>query len=185
MINDIQKDAKLRMSKSIKSLEDELMKSRTGRAHPSLLDGVMVSYYGSQTALTQMASVTVEGALMLAVKPWEKRLVPEIEKAIRSAGLGLNPATSGDTIRVPLPPLSEERRKELIKKVKETGEEAKVAIRNVRRDCNHDIKELLKEKAISEDEQRKAEEAIQKLTDSFIHQVDEILVRKEKDLMEI
>lgn len=185
MINDIQKDAKDRMTKSLHSLEEELSKLRAGRANPSILEGVVVSYYGADTPLTQMAQIVVEGALMLAVKPFEKRLVPEIEKAIRSADLGLNPATSGDVIRVPFPPLSEERRKELIKKVKGEVENAKVAIRNIRRDANQEIKDLLKEKAISEDEQRKAEEAMQKLTDQFIHQADAVLARKEKDLMEI
>lgn len=185
MINDVEKSAKERMTKSIRSLEEELTKIRAGRAHPSILEGVIVSYYGNETPLTQVASIGVEGALMLTVKPWEKKMVPEIEKAIRIADLGLNPATSGDVIRVPLPPLSEERRKELIKKVKNEGENAKVAVRNIRRDCNHDIKELLKKKLISEDEQRRAEEAMQKLTDNYIHQIDALLVRKEKDLMEI
>ncbi|MCS5711155.1 ribosome recycling factor [Candidatus Berkiella aquae] len=185
MINDVQKNAKERMTKSLHSLEEELSKLRAGRANPSILEGVVVSYYGTDTPLTQMAQIVVEGALMLAVKPFEKRLVPEIEKAIRAADLGLNPATSGDVIRVPFPPLSEERRKELIKKVKAEVENAKVAVRNIRRDANQEIKDLLKEKAISEDEQRKAEEAMQKLTDQYIHQADAILARKEKDLMEI
>lgn len=185
MINDIQKDAKERMAKSIRALEEELAKLRAGRANPSLLEGVTVLYYGNPTPLAQVASVHVESALMLTVKPWEKKLVPDIEKAIRAADLGLNPATSGDVIRVPLPPLSEERRRELIKKVKAEGEDAKVAIRNIRRDSNQHIKDLLKDKSISEDEQRKAEEMMQKLTDSNIHQIDEILARREKDLMEI
>ncbi len=185
MINDIQKSAKERMMKSIRALEDELVKQRTGRAHPSILDGVIVSYYGSDTPLNQLASVGVEGAMMLTVKPWEKKIVPEIEKAIRSANLGLNPSTSGDVIRVPLPPLSEERRRELIKKVRDFGEHAKVAIRNIRRDSNQDIKELRVEKEISEDDERRGEDLIQKLTDSHIEQVDQILARKEKDLLEI
>jgi len=185
MINDIQKDARARMTKTVRSLEDELAKHRTGRAHPSILDSVVVSYYGNETPLNQLAAIGVEGALMLTVKPFEKRVVPDIEKAIRAADLGLNPATSGDVIRVPLPPLSEERRKELIKKVKNEVENAKVAIRNIRRDCNQDIKDLLKAKTISEDDQRRAEEAMQKLTDQFVHQVDEIFTRKEKDLLEI
>lgn len=185
MINDVQKDAKERMAKSIKSLEDDLIKLRATRAHPSLLESILINYYGNPTPLTQVASVGVEGPLMLTVKPFEKKLVPEIEKAIRAGDLGLNPATSGDVIRVPLPPLSEERRKELIKKVRAEGENAKVAIRNIRRDSNQHLKELLKSKSISEDEQRKAEDAMQKLTDSYIHQVDEILNKREKDLMEI
>lgn len=185
MINDIQKNAKERMNKSVHSLEEELAKLRAGRANPSILEGVVVSYYGTDTPLNQVAQITVEGALMLAVKPFEKKMVTEIEKAIRIADLGLNPANSGDVIRVPFPPLSEERRKELIKKVKAEVENAKVAIRNIRRDANQEIKELLKAKSISEDEQRKAEEAMQKLTDQYIHQADAILARKEKDLMEI
>lgn len=185
MLNDIQKTAKDKMNKSIHSLEEELSRLRAGRAHPSLLEGVVVNYYGNETPLTQVASVNVESALMLTVKPWEKKLVPEIEKAIRSADLGLNPATSGDVIRVPLPPLSEERRKELIKKVKAECENAKVAIRNIRRDSNQHIKELLKDKKISEDDQRKGEDAMQKLTDSFISQIDTMLAKREKDLMEI
>jgi len=185
MTNNVQKESKERMTKTIKSLEDDLTKLRTTRAHPSLLDGVMVSYYGNPTPLTQVASVIVEGAMMLVVKPYEKKMVPEIEKAIRVADLDLNPATSGDVIRLPLPPLSEERRREIIKKVKAECENAKVAIRNIRRDCNHDIKELEKAKKLSEDELRREEDAIQKLTDNFIHQIDDILARREKDLMEI
>lgn len=181
----VTKNAKEKMTKSIRALEDELSKLRAGRAHPNLLEDVIVSYYGNETPLTQVASIGVEGALMLVVKPWEKRLVPDIEKAIRAAGLGLNPATSGDVIRVPLPPLSEERRKELIKRVKAEGENAKVAIRNIRRDSNQEFKDLLKKKVVSEDEERRAEEGMQKITDTFIHQVDEVLARKEKDLMEI
>lgn len=185
MINDIQKNAKTRMTKTVHSLEEELARLRAGRANPNVLEGVVVSYYGNDTPLTQVAQIVVEGALMLAVKPFEKRLVPEIEKAIRSADLGLNPANSGDVIRVPFPPLSEERRKELIKKVKAEVENSKVAIRNIRRDANQEIKDLLKDKSISEDEQRKAEDAMQKLTDDFIKQADVIMARKEKDLMEI
>jgi len=146
VINRIQKEAKERMSKSIHALEEALSRRRTGRAHPNLLENIMVSYYGQDTPLSQLAAIHVESALMLAVKPWEKRLVPEIEKAIRASDLGLNPSTAGDVIRVPLPPLSEERRKELIKQVKGECEEAKVAIRNIRRDSNQQIKELLKAK---------------------------------------
>lgn len=185
MINNMQTDIKSRMIKSIEGLEHDLGKIRAGRAHPSLLDNIVVSYYGNDTPLNQVAAVHVEGALMLSVKPWEKTMVQAIEKAIRISDLGLNPATSGDVIRVPLPPLSEERRKELIKKVKHDGEQAKVAIRNIRRDGNNNLKELLKKKEISEDDQRRAEEIIQKLTDSYIEKVDEVLARKEKDLLEI
>jgi len=185
VINRIQKEAKERMSKSIHALEEALSRRRTGRAHPNLLENIMVSYYGQDTPLSQLAAIHVESALMLAVKPWEKRLVPEIEKAIRASDLGLNPSTAGDVIRVPLPPLSEERRKELIKQVKGECEEAKVAIRNIRRDSNQQIKELLKAKSISEDEQRQSEETIQKTTDDFIQQIDKIAAHKEKDLMVI
>ncbi|MFI4938682.1 MAG: ribosome recycling factor [Candidatus Berkiellales bacterium] len=185
MINEIQKEAKARMMKSVRSLEDELVKLRAGRAQPSILEGIIVSYYGTDTPLTQLSTIGVEGPLMLTVKPWEKRIVPEIEKAIRASGLGLNPTTSGDVIRVPLPPLSEERRKELIKKVKVEGENAKVSVRNIRRDSNQHIKDLLKDKSISEDDERRGEEAIQKLTDGFIDQIDTLLSKKEKDLLEI
>ncbi|MCS5708358.1 ribosome recycling factor [Candidatus Berkiella cookevillensis] len=185
MINDIQKDAKTRMTKSIEGFEHDLSKIRAGRAHPSLLDNIMVPYYGNDTPLSQVAGVHVEGALMLMVKPWEKNMLQAIEKAIRISDLGLNPATSGDVIRVPLPPLSEERRKELIKKVKAEGEQAKVAIRNIRRDSNNHIKESLKKKLISEDEQKRAEDAMQKLTDSYIEKIDQILTRKEKDLIDM
>lgn len=185
MLNDIQKDAKARMTKSIKTLEDEFAKLRAGRANPSLLESVVVQYYGNPTPLSQLAAIHVEGALMLTVKPFEKRMIPEIDKAIRLADLGLNPATSSDVIRVPLPPLSEERRRELIKKVKGIAEEGKVAVRNIRRDSNNHIKELLKAKSISEDEQRRAEDAMQKLTDTFIKQIDDVVIKKEKDLLEM
>lgn len=181
MISDVQKEAKTKMTKSIQSLEEELARLRAGRASPSLLENVMVTYYGSDVPLMQIASIHVESALMLTVKPWEKHLTPEIEKAIRVADLGLNPATSGDLIRVPLPPLSEERRKELIKKVKVECEDAKIAIRNIRRDANHQFKEL----KVSTDEQHRAEEEMQKLTNHFVHKIDEIFHHKEKDLMEI
>lgn len=185
MINKIHDDAKSRMEKSLQGLENNLAKIRAGRAHPSLLDNITVSYYGNDTPLNQVAAVHVEGALALSVKPWEKQMTAAVEKAIRMSDLGLNPATTGDTIRVPLPPLSEERRKELIKKVKGEGEHAKVAIRNIRRDCNTTFKDLQKDKEISEDEQRKGEDKVQKLTDNYIKKIDEILERKEKDLMEI
>lgn len=185
MVSEIQQSARTRMTKSVKTLEEDLSKLRAGRAHPNLLDDVVVNYYGNATALKQVANIGIEGALMLTVKPFEKKMVPEIEKAIRIADLGLNPSTSGDVIRVPLPPLSEERRRELIKKVKVEVEAAKVAIRNIRRDANQDIKDQLKDKKISEDDQRRGEEAMQKLTDSFIAEVEALLARKEKDLLEI
>lgn len=185
MVNDIQQDARTRMSKSIKTLEEDLSKLRAGRAHPNLLDDVIVNYYGNATPIRQVANIGVEGALLLVVKPFEKKMVPEIEKAIRVADLGLNPATSGDVIRVPLPPLSEERRRELIKKVKVECEAAKVAIRNIRRDANQVMKDRFKDKDISEDDLRRGEEAMQKLTDSFVAEVESLLARKEKDLLEI
>lgn len=185
MANDIQQDARSRMTKSIKTLEEDLSKLRAGRAHPNLLDDVIVNYYGNATPIRQVANIGVEGALMLTVKPFEKKMIPEIEKAIRVADLGLNPATSGDMIRVPLPPLSEERRRELIKKVKAECESAKVAIRNIRRDANQELKDRFKDKAISEDDLRRGEEAMQKLTDSFVAEVESLLARKEKDLLEI
>lgn len=185
MSNTIQTDAKTRMTKTLESLEQDLAKIRAGRAHPSILDAVLVSYYGNDTPLSQVASIHVESALMLTVKPWEKNMVQPIEKAIRASDLGLNPATSSDFIRVPLPPLSEERRRELIKKVKQEGEQAKVAVRNIRRDSNNHLKDLLKKKEISEDEQRRAEEAMQKLTDSYVAKIDDILATKEKDLLEM
>lgn len=185
MLSDIQKTAKGRMEKSIRSLEDELSKLRAGRAHPNLLENIRVDYYGSEVPLNQVANVHVEGALMLSVKAWEKKMVPIIEKAIRASDLGLNPIAGGDSIRVPLPPLSEERRKELIKKVKVEGEETKVALRNIRRDALHEVKELLKARKISEDDESQGEIAIQKLTDQFVKQVDDLLAKKERDLMEI
>jgi len=172
------------MGKSIESLKSELTKLRTGRAHTSLLDHITVDYYGNETPLNQVATVSVAEARMLTVTPWEKNMVQAVEKAIISSDLGLNPATSGTVIRVPLPPLTEERRKDMIKIVRQEGENAKVAVRNIRRDANSDIKELLKEKEITEDEERQGEDAIQKLTDKYVAEVDKVLEAKEKDLME-
>lgn len=183
MSKEVQTNAEKKMQKSIHSMEDELSKLRAGRANPSLLEGIMVSYYGNYTPLSQVASVGVEGPLMLTVKPWEKQMVSEIDKAIRTSDLGLNPATSGDTIRVPLPPLSEERRRELIKRVKSVGEDTKVAIRNIRRDANQEYKDLLKDKAITQDDEKRGMEAIQKLTDLYIAKIDKILAAKEADLL--
>ena len=185
MIDDIKKDAEIRMGKSIDSLKSDLTKLRTGRAHTSLLDHITVDYYGVETPLNQVATVTVAEARMLSVTPWEKNMVPAVEKAIISSDLGLNPATSGTVIRVPLPPLTEERRKDMIKVVRQEGENAKIAIRNIRRDANGDFKDLLKEKEITEDEEHQAEDAIQKLTDKYVAEVDKLLEAKEKDLMEI
>ncbi len=185
MIDDIIKDTETRMGKSVDSLRNELIKIRTGRAHPSLLDQIMVDYYGTDTPINQVANVTVEDSRTLAVAPWEKQMVPVVEKAIINSGLGLNPATTGNLIRIPMPPLTEERRRELVKVVKGDGESAKIAVRNIRRDANGDFKDLLKEKDISEDESRDAEDSVQKLTDKFVSNVDEVIAVKEKELMEI
>lgn len=185
MIEDIKKDAETRMGKSVESLKSELTKIRTGRAHASLLDHVLVDYYGSEVPIAQAATVSVEDARTLAVSPWEKALVPVIEKAIMSSDMGLNPVTSGDVIRVPLPALTEERRKDFVKLVRQEAEQGRVAVRNIRRDANADLKELVKEKEISEDDERGALEVVQKLTDKHIQQIEELLSTKEKELMEI
>lgn len=183
MINDIQQDASTRMKKSVESLKSELSKIRTGRAHPSLLDQITVSYYGSETPLNQVANVAIEDSRTLTVTPWEKSMVQAVEKAIMSSDLGLNPAISGTVIRIPLPPLTEERRRDLVKLVKHEAENARVAIRNIRRDANSEIKELLKEKMVSEDEAHAAEEKIQKITDQFIKEIEKLLEKKEADLL--
>ena len=185
MINDLKKDAETRMGKSIESLRSELSKLRTGRAHTSLLDHITVEYYGSQVPLSQVATISVSDPRTLSVSPWEKPMVPVVEKAIMNSDLGLNPATSGDVIRVPLPALTEERRKDMIRIVRNEGENAKIAIRNIRRDVNSDVKTLLKEKEITEDEERRAEDDVQKITDKYVAEVDKMLEAKEKDLMEI
>jgi ribosome recycling factor len=185
MIGDIKQDTEQRMKKSLEALSNAFNKIRTGRAHPGILDGIMVEYYGNPTPINQVANINIEDGRTLAVSPWEKPMVPEIEKAILSSDLGLNPATSGDLIRIPMPPLTEETRKEFIKQARGEAENARVSIRNARRDANSMIKDLLKEKEISEDEERKAEDEIQKLTDKFVAQVDAALTEKETDLMEI
>ena len=185
MIDEILTDAETRMGKSVDSLRSDLTKIRTGRAHPSLLDQLMVDYYGTDTPINQVANVTVEDSRTLAVAPWEKQMVAVVEKAIINSGLGLNPSTAGNLIRIPMPPLTEERRRELVKVVKGDGENAKIAIRNIRRDANSDFKDLLKEKEISEDESRQAEDGVQKLTDKFVASVDEVIAVKEKELMEV
>ena len=185
MIEDIKKDAATRMAKSIDSLKHDLVKLRTGRAHTSLLDHITVSYYGSETPLNQVASITIGDARTLVVTPWEKNLVPAIEKAILASDLGLNPVTAGTVIRIPLPPLTEERRRDLIKLVRQEGENARVAVRNIRREANADLKELLKEKEITEDEENRAQEAVQKLTDKYIGEVDKVVAAKEAELLEI
>lgn len=185
MINEITKDAETRMQKSIESLKGDLTKVRTGRAHPSLLNHITVDYYGSDVPIGQVANITIEDSRTLAVTPWEKPMVSVVEKAIMNSDLGLNPATAGTIIRVPLPPLTEERRRDLTKVVKNEGEQAKVAIRNIRRDANSDFKSLLKEKEISEDEARAAEDTIQKLTDKYTAEVDKLVEAKEQDLLAI
>jgi len=185
VIAEILTDAESRMGKSVDSLRSELTKIRTGRAHPSLLDQLMVDYYGTDTPINQVANVTVEDSRTLAVAPWEKQMVAVVEKAIINSGLGLNPSTAGNLIRIPMPPLTEERRRELVKVVKNEGENAKIAVRNIRRDANSDFKDLLKEKEISEDESHGAEDSIQKLTDKFVTGIDEAIAVKEKELMEI
>lgn len=185
MINDIKSEAEKKMNKALESLNSAFNKIRTGRAHPAILDSVMVSYYGQPTPLKQVAGVTVEDNRTLAVSPWEKSLVPVIEKAIMSSDLGLNPATNGDIIRVPMPMLTEETRKEMVKQAKADAEHARVSVRNARRDANSMVKELLKEKEITEDEERQAEDEIQKLTDKFTAEIDKQLKTKEEDLMAV
>jgi len=185
MVNDIIKDANLRMNKSLEALKHELSRIRTGRAHTSLLEHVTVAYYGSQVPLSQASNVNVLDARTLGVTPWDRSMVPAFEKAILNSDLGLNPVTAGNVIRVPLPPLTEERRRELTKVVRAEAEKARVAMRNIRRDANHDLKELAKEKEVTEDDERRAEEQVQKLTDAHIKEVDAVLAEKEKDLMEI
>ncbi|MGR2738266.1 ribosome recycling factor [Billgrantia sp. Q4P2] len=185
MINDIQKDAESRMKKTLDALHANFNKIRTGRAHSSILDSVTVDYYGSQVPLNQVASVNVEDARTLSVVPWEQNLVPKIEKAIMTSDLGLNPASAGNVIRVPMPMLTEETRKGYIKQARAEAENARVAVRNVRRDANNDLKSLLKEKEISEDEQHRGEDVIQKLTDKYIAEIDKQLEAKEHDLMQV
>ena len=185
MIDELKEDAEIRMGKSVVSLQNDLTKLRTGRAHTSLLDHITVEYYGSEVPLSQVANVSVLDSRTLSVSPWEKPMVQAIEKAIMNSNMGLNPATTGELIRIPLPPLTEERRKDMIKVVRAEGEGAKVAIRNIRRDVLSDVKSLLKDKDITEDDDRQAQDDVQKITDKYVKQVDEALVIKEKDLMEI
>lgn len=185
MSNQIHKDAEARMRKSVEALQNELSKIRTGRAHPGLLEHVHVDYYGTEVPLNQAANITVEDARTLMVTPWEKSMVPVVEKAIVGSDLGLNPTSAGQVIRVPLPPLTEERRRELSKVVHQEGENAKVAIRNIRRDANHHLKELMKDKELSEDDEHRAETEIQTLTDKYVQRVDELVNSKENELMEI
>jgi len=183
MISDIQQDASVRMGKSVEALQKAFTKIRTGRAHPSLLDQILVSYYGADTPLSQVANVSVEDSRTLKVSPWEKDMTQAIEKAIMTSDLGLNPTTQGMSIRIPLPPLTEERRRDLVKVVKNEAEHGRIAIRNIRRDANSEIKEALKEKMISEDDAHAGEEKIQQITDKFIKEVEKHLEIKEADLL--
>jgi ribosome recycling factor len=183
MIDDIKSDAADRMGKSVSALETELAKLRTGRAHPSLLEHINVSYYGADTPLNQVANISVEDGRTLVVQPWEQNLVSAVEKAILESDLGLNPNTAGTVIRIPLPPLTEERRKDLVKIVRHEGEQAKVAVRNIRRDANTELKNLVKDKLITEDDEHRGQEVIQKLTDQHVKEIDQRIEQKEKDLM--
>lgn len=185
MINEIKKDAESRMKKSLDALHANFNKIRTGRAHTSILDSVMVDYYGSLMPINQVATVNVDDARTLSVSPWEKSMVPKVEKAIMTSDLGLNPSTAGSVIRVPMPMLTEETRKGYIKQARSEAENARVAVRNVRRDANSDLKALLKDKEISEDEEHRAADEIQRLTDKFIADIDKLLEAKEHDLMQV
>ncbi|HWU99154.1 MAG TPA: ribosome recycling factor [Oxalicibacterium sp.] len=184
-VADAKKIAEQKMQKSIENLKADLAKVRTGRAHTGLLDHVMVDYYGSPTALSQVANLTLIDARTIGVQPYEKKMGAVIEKAIREADLGLNPSTQGEMIRVPTPPLNEERRKEMVKLVKSEAEDAKIAVRNIRRDANESLKKLLKDKACSEDEERRAQDEVQKLTDKFVVEIDKIVADKEKEVLTV
>jgi len=184
-IADIKKSAQERMTKSIETLRADLAKVRTGRAHTGILDHIMVEYYGSPTALTQVANVTLIDARTIGVQPFEKKMLTTVEKAIRDSDLGLNPSSQGDMIRVPTPALTEERRKEMVKLVKSEAEDAKIAIRNIRRDANEGFKKLVKDKACSEDDERRASDEVQKLTDKFVIDVDKLVAEKEKEVLTV
>jgi len=185
VLEEIKKDAGERMAKSVAALQQELTKIRTGRAHTSLLDHIMVEYYGSQVPLNQASNVGVEDSRTLTVTPWEKDMVPVIEKAIMGSDLGLNPQSAGTVIRVPLPALTEERRKDMIRVVRHEAEGGRIAVRNIRRDAIHDVKELLKEKMIGEDDEHRAEDEVQTITDKYIAEIDQTLAEKESELMEV
>mgnify|MGYP001473858146 FL=1 len=185
MIEEIKEDAAERMDKTLVALDAAFAKIRTGRAHPSLLDNISVDYYGTATPINQVANITVEDGRTLLVAPWEKPMIPEIEKAILKSDLGLNPSTSSDNIRLPMPPLTEENRRDLTKIARSEAENARVAIRNIRRDANSDLKEYLKEKEITEDDERRGQDIVQQLTDNKVKQIDAALEAKEADLMEI
>ncbi len=185
MLNEIAKDAETRMQKSCEALVEHFKKIRTGRAHPSILDSIQVMYYGSLVPLQQVANISVEDARTLMISPWEKNVVPDVEKAIYKSDLGLNPATNGGVIRVPMPPLTEETRKGYTRQARAEAETARVSLRNIRRDANSVLKDLLKEKDISEDDERRGQDIIQKLTDKYVAEIDGLLTKKEADLMEI
>lgn len=184
-VTDVKKTAEQKMQKSIETLKADLAKVRTGRAHTGILDHIHVDYYGTPTQITQVANVTLLDARTIGVQPWEKKMVGVIEKAIRESDLGLNPSTQGDLIRVPTPPLTEERRKEIVKVVKGEGEDSKVAVRNIRRDANEALKKLLKDKACSEDDERRAQDDVQKLTDRYVAEIDKMIAEKEKELLTV
>jgi ribosome recycling factor len=184
-IADVKKSTEQRMLKSIETLKANLGKVRTGRAHPGILDHVQVEYYGNPTQLSQVANVTLIDSRTIGVQPYEKKMIAVVEKAIREADLGLNPSTQGDVIRVPTPPLTEERRKEMVKLVKTEAEDAKIAVRNIRRDANEGLKKLLKDKACSEDDERRAQDDVQKLTDKFVAEIDKLVVDKEKEVLTV
>ena len=185
MLDEVEKDAAARMRKSVTAFSGELARVRTGRPSPALLEHVKVPYHGSEAPLNQLATIGVADARTLSVSPWEKSVVPAVEKAILGAGLGFNPVTAGDVIRVPIPPLTEERRRELIRIVRQEAEAARVAIRNIRRDANHMLKELLKEKEITEDEDRRGASRIQTATDRFVGEIEELLKKKEVELLDV
>ena len=185
MINDVKKSAEQKMGKSVEALKADLGKIRTGRAHTGLLDHIQVDYYGTMMPLSQVANVTLADARTIGVQPWEKKMIPVVEKAIRDSDLGLNPATSGDLIRIPMPALTEERRRELTKVVHKDAENARIAVRNIRRDANEHLKKLLKDKQCSEDDERHAQADVQKLTDRFIAEIDKVMHAKEADLMAV
>lgn len=185
MLNEIKQDAQARMEKSVNAMIEAFKKVRTGRANPAILDGIKVDYYGSPTAISQVANIIVEDGRTLAINAWEKPMIAIIEKAIMKSDLGINPATNGDTIRIPMPMLTEETRKDYIKQARAEAEKGRVSVRNIRRDANGDVKDLLKEKEISEDESRQTEDEIQKITDKYIANIDKILGEKEKDLMQV
>ena len=184
-ISEVKKNAETKMSKSVDSLKTGLAKVRTGRANPGILDHVQVDYYGNPTPINQVANISLIDGRTVSVQPWEKKMVNAVEKAIRDSDLGLNPSSVGDIIRVPMPPLTEERRKEMVKLVKTEGEDAKVAVRNIRRDANEYLKKMVKDKACSEDDERRAQDDIQKLTDKYVKQIDGLLAEKEKEVMTV